>query len=84
VPADWTGREIEIRRAGDPWKGTHVAVLARHLPAGVDHSAFFPSLEQGAYELRPIHAHGPHAHEPHGSQIRTAQITGGAVADVVW
>jgi len=84
VPAEWAGREIEIRPVGAPWNGTHVAVMTRHLGSGDDHSAFFPSLGHGTYEVRPIHPHGPHAHEPVSAQTRSACVTAGEVADIDW
>lgn len=44
--------EIEIRRCGAAWDGTHVAVRERYVSGGVLHAAFFPSLPQGEYEVR--------------------------------
>jgi hypothetical protein len=84
VPADWAGREIEIRRVPDTWDGTHVAVLARHLSQGEDHSAFFPSVGQGVYELRPLHPHGPDGHRLAGSEVRTVTVAGGEITDIMW
>ncbi len=52
APASLAGQEIEIRRCGSPWDGTHVAVRARHLPEGVMHAALFESLRAGEYEVR--------------------------------
>ena len=46
------GSEIEIRREGAAWDGTHVAVRARRIPGGEVHAALFPALEQGSYEVR--------------------------------
>ena len=84
VPADWAGREVEIRPVGGPWTGTHVAVLPRCLGARVDHCAFFPSLPDGVYELRPIAPHGPTSHQPLGSEVRSVRVTGAEVADITW
>jgi len=52
TPPSGEGSEIEIRRAGEEWDGTHVAVRARHLPAGTRHAAVFEGLERGRYEVR--------------------------------
>lgn len=52
APATLAGSEIEIRRRGAPWDGTHVAVRARRVPAGEMHAALFPALGQGSYEVR--------------------------------
>ncbi len=53
VPPSWTGLEIEIRRPPQPWKDVHVAVLQRRLVSTTEFSAFFPSLQEGEYEVRP-------------------------------
>ena len=52
APAALAGSEIEIRRAGAPWDGTHVAVRARHVPDGEMYAALFAALGQGSYEVR--------------------------------
>jgi hypothetical protein len=52
TPPSLVGSEIEIRRWGAPWDGTHVAVRDRHVSGDVLHAAFFPSLEYGTYEVR--------------------------------
>jgi hypothetical protein len=52
TPATLAGLEIEIRREGARWDGTHVAVRARRIPGGEVYAALFPSLEQGGYEVR--------------------------------
>jgi hypothetical protein len=52
APASLAGAEIEIRRCGAPWDGTHVAVRVRHVLQGDAHVAFFPDLIQGNYEVR--------------------------------
>jgi len=52
TPPSLDGSEIEIRPSGEAWAGRHVAVRARHLPAGVVYAALFESLEQGRYEVR--------------------------------
>lgn len=55
-----TGAEIEIRRAGTPWKGEHSAIRARHLAEGVVYAALFGSLREGSYEVR-VRGGGPAA-----------------------
>ncbi len=52
APASFNGAEIEIRRHGASWDGTHVAVRARHLADGVVHAAVFGSLRSGHYHVR--------------------------------
>jgi hypothetical protein len=52
APPNLDGYEIEIRRRGTPWDGTHVAVRPRRIPDGVLYAALFPELAQGDYEVR--------------------------------
>jgi hypothetical protein len=52
APATSVGVEIEIRREGAPWDGTHVAVRTRSVPSGELYAALFPGLGQGRYEVR--------------------------------
>jgi hypothetical protein len=52
TPATLVGSEIEIRRGGTAWDGTHVAVRARNVPGGQVYAALFPGLQQGSYEVR--------------------------------
>ena len=52
APASLDGFEIEIRRRGTAWDGTHVAVRPRRVPDGVVYAALFAELEQGDYEVR--------------------------------
>jgi hypothetical protein len=52
APASLAGSEIEIRRCGAPWDGTHVAVRARHTQGGEVYAALFPGLARGSYEVR--------------------------------
>jgi hypothetical protein len=52
TPPSLCGEEIEIRRAGDAWTGTHVAVRARHGGAATRYAAIFGALPQGPYECR--------------------------------
>jgi hypothetical protein len=50
---DLAGSELEIRRAGEPADGTHVAVRPRDVASGRRYAAFFPSLAVGTYEVAP-------------------------------
>jgi hypothetical protein len=52
TPPRLDGLEIEIRRRGTAWDGTHVAVRPRRIPDGVVYAALFPELRQGDYEVR--------------------------------
>ncbi len=52
TPASLAGREVEIRRCGAVWDGTHVAVRARHVSDSVVHAGLFSGLGQGRYEVR--------------------------------
>ena len=50
TPASLVGAEIEIRRAGRPWDGTHTAVRRRDLRDTAAYAGVFGSLEAGAYQ----------------------------------
>jgi hypothetical protein len=52
TPESLVGSEIEIRRCGADWDGTHVAVRERHVSGGVVHAALFSGLGHGRYEVR--------------------------------
>lgn len=52
TPASLAGCEVEIRRCGTVWDGTHVAVRARHVSEEVVHAGLFSGLQQGRYEVR--------------------------------
>ena len=52
TPALLLGSEIEIRRCGTAWDGTHVAVRERHVSGGVVHAALFSGLGHGLYDVR--------------------------------
>jgi hypothetical protein len=70
------GSEIEIRREGTRWDGTHVAIRAR---AGFGHPVFaavFGHLEEGPYELRLRHAQEANFHR--------VEVIGGEVSDTSW
>ncbi|HEY6429751.1 MAG TPA: hypothetical protein VIX84_21185, partial [Acidimicrobiales bacterium] len=52
TPSSLCGEEIEVRRAGNAWNGTHVAVRARHGGEVTQYAAIFGGLPQGHYEFR--------------------------------
>jgi hypothetical protein len=52
TPQTLCGHEIEIRRAGHAWDGTHVAVRQRNGAARTQFAAIFGALAPGRYELR--------------------------------
>lgn len=52
TPPTMVGVEIEIRRVGTDWDGTHSAVRRRDLPGGPQWAVLFGSLADGQYELR--------------------------------
>jgi hypothetical protein len=52
TPDSLSGAEIEIRRAGEAWRGTHMAVRPRHGAGDTRYAAIFGSLPQGSYEFR--------------------------------
>jgi hypothetical protein len=77
TPEAFDGSEIEIRREGTHWDGTHVAVRSR---PSADHPVFaavFGPLEEGRYELRLRHA-------PAESTVHRVEVAGGAVSDTSW
>jgi hypothetical protein len=75
VPEDLAGLEIEIRRVGHAWDGTHTAVRERHVKDTIIWAAFFGSLLFGSYEARV-----------RGDQTQTVvvEIVGGHVAETSW
>jgi hypothetical protein len=72
------GTEIEIRREGEAWTGRHVAVRARHVPAGTVHAAVFEALRRGRYDVR---LRGSHPGKPAPSPC-AVQVDGGRVTEV--
>ena len=70
------GEEIEIRSAGMPWTGTHVAVRERHLCNGSRWAALFGSLDEGPDEAR---LKGSSV-----SPVIRIEVSGGRVASADW
>jgi hypothetical protein len=77
VPESLDGREIEIRAVGSPWAGQHVAVRERTLADGSVWAALFPSLPEGAYEIRVRHGAA-------GEPTTLVDVAGARVATVHW
>ena len=80
TPASLAGREIEIRpyavRSGGGGPASHhVAVLPRPGARAPVHSAVFPQLREGIYELYE---------RPAGPVLLTVKIRGGAVTHASW
>ena len=73
APASLAGSEIEIRRCGTAWDGTHVAVRARHTHGGEVHAALFPSLARGSYQVR--------VRGGAGGPVSTVAVEGGRVVE---
>jgi hypothetical protein len=72
TPASLVGSEIEIRRCGTLWDGTHVAIRERHVSGGVLHAALFSGLEFGKYEVR--------LRDDEASPVATLTVEGGRVS----
>lgn len=75
VPASLAGFEIEIRRVGRAWDGTHTAVRARPVGSSVVYAGFFGSLPAGRYQLR--------LKGDSGREVELV-VRGGEVAEVTW
>ncbi len=72
TPPSLVGSEIEIRRCGTAWDGTHVAVRDRHVSGGVVHAALFSGLDHGTYEVR--------VRDDEDSPVATLTVEGGRVS----
>jgi hypothetical protein len=77
TPADFEGREIEIRAAGEEWTGRHVGVMARHVEGGTIHAALFPALEAGRYQVRERFG-------PENGPVLDIEASGGVVRRFAW
>jgi hypothetical protein len=78
TPASMDTLEIEIRAVGTEWDSTHVAVRERVRPGGPSlYAAVYPSLKQGAYELRVRFG-------PPDAVVHRVQVTGGQVETTTW
>ncbi|MFI5046157.1 MAG: phospholipase [Acidimicrobiia bacterium] len=74
VPETLAGHEMEIRRCGGAWDGTHTGVRERIGESAV-WAAFFGSLAAGQYEVRV---------RDHGSRAIELEVRGGEVTEARW
>ena len=81
TPNSLSGAEIEIRRAGGPWDGTHTAVRRRDLRRTVVYAGVFGSLEAGAYQLR-LRGTGV-SHDQEGPLVDLT-VKGSEVSELEW
>ena len=81
TPGSLVGAEIEIRRAGRPWDGTHTAVRRRDLRDTAAYAGVFGSLEAGAYQLR---LRGIEARRGEGASVVDLDVTGGQITQLEW
>jgi hypothetical protein len=78
TPASMDELEIEIRRAGTEWDGTHVAVRERLQPGRPSvYAAVFGALSSGSYDLR-VRFGAP------GSAVNHIEVVGGQVTTTQW
>ena len=70
------GDELEIRPAGAPWTGTHVAVRERRLQSGPRWAALFMPLHEGTYQVR--------LKDELTSPTVSMAVRGGQIAQVEW
>ncbi|MGH9080794.1 MAG: hypothetical protein ACRDYE_12115, partial [Acidimicrobiales bacterium] len=52
APAALDGSELELRRMGRAWDGTHTSIRRRDLREGTCYAGLFGSLPAGKYEVR--------------------------------
>jgi hypothetical protein len=76
APKEFDGEEIEIRRSGRPWDGTHVAVRARPWLGEPMYAAVFGSLPAGPYELR--------RRDRNDASVHSIEVGGGAVTETLF
>jgi len=67
------GHELEIRRVGEEWAGTHTGIRPSGVPAIPGLFAIFGSLAEGDYELRIKGNDGPTP--PHRMKVAGAEVT---------
>jgi hypothetical protein len=75
--ADLDGTEIEVRRVGAEWDGTHVAVRSRPTTGQPVYAAVFSQLPESEHEfrLRPP--------RPDGS-VHRIRVVGGGLVEFPW
>lgn len=81
APEPMHGVEIEIRRTGGVWAGTHTAVRRRELRDGIAYAGVFGSLPEGEYELRVMGSGDKSTGDT--ADLRLA-VHGGAVTNGQW
>ena len=69
------GLEIEIRRVGSEWDGTHTAIRERRLNGPTVWAAFFATLHAGRYDMRL---------REDTSQSMSLEVVGGVVTEITW
>ncbi len=75
--ADLDGTELEVRRVGKEWDGTHVAVRWRPTTGEPVYAAVFSQLDEGMYEFRRRLA------DPLGP-VHRARVVGGGLVELHW
>jgi hypothetical protein len=74
--ASLDGAELEIRKVGTQWDGTHTAVRQRDLRDRTCFAAVFGAVAGGSYELR-VRGHDT------GPQLEVL-VVGGAISEATW
>ncbi len=74
---DLIGVELEVRRRGAAWDGTHVAIRERRTAVATLAAALYESLTEGEYEcrLRPTVP---------GGTVHSFRVDGGAITETHW
>ena len=75
TPGELVGQELEIRRVGHAWDGTHTAVRERHVGSTTLWAGFFGALDAGEYEVRL---------RDDASRAMGVEIVGGTVTETSW
>jgi hypothetical protein len=71
------GTELEVRRLGTGWDGTHVAVRSRPTTGEPVYAAVFAHLREGVHEFRQRPA------DPCGS-VHQVTVIGGGLVEFYW
>ena len=73
--------EIEIRRAGARWDGTHTGIRRRDLRDALAYAGVFGSLEAGPYQLR---LRALPADSTESTTVLDVTVVGGEVTQLEW
>jgi hypothetical protein len=75
--AELDGSELEVRRLGAEWDGTHVAVRSRPTTGAPIYAAVFSQLHEGGHEFRrrPADPLGP---------VHQVDVVGGELVELQW